>query len=171
MTQKEIQWLAGFLEGEGCFFTSPTGSPGVKALSTDRDVMEKYGGLINRPVRGPYADNRGHKDRWEVNLYGQPAADLMTLLLPHMGLRRSEKIKEVIASASLRQLKQGIRDKQATCHPKLKRYHKDGYCRNCYEKWRRQRTAKRMKTIEEKSSGLSSHPKSLQTRSTTNTSV
>ena len=167
LTRIQLGWIAGFLEGEGCFLTSPTGSPGIKVLSTDRDVLVKYGGWVDRPVRGPYGDNRGGKDRWEVNLYGQPAADLMALLLPYMGERRSAKIRVVLDAASIRQLKQGIREMQATCHPKQKRYYKDGHCRNCYEKWRRARVAKRMETVaalkEQEDNGLPPHTKSLQT--------
>lgn len=98
-TQEDIAWVAGFLEGEGCFFTSPTKSPGVKVLSTDRDVLAKYAALVGKQVKGPYADNRGHKDRWEVNVYGLTAVKLMDYILPWMGERRQAKIEEVLHKA------------------------------------------------------------------------
>lgn len=158
LTSIEIAWLAGFLEGEGCFFTSPTGSPGIKVLSTDQDVMAKYSALVQRPVRGPYKDNRGHKDRWEVNLYGQPAIILMGRLVPHMCERRSKRIMGVIGAAQHRELKQGVRQKRAFCHPRLMRYHSDGSCRNCYEIKRRER----------KVHGLLEHTQSLSAGSPSN---
>jgi len=140
MTELEIMWVAGFLEGEGCFFTSPTNSPGVKVCLTDKDVLDKYGKLIDRPVKGPYSDNRiGYKVRWEVNLYGKPAIVLMQSILPHMGGRRSIKIQKIIVDANNHELKRpiSVRSLNATCHPEKKRYHSDGRCHNCYERDRR----------------------------------
>lgn len=136
----DIAWIAGFLEGEGCFATGASGSPMVKVVSTDRDVLEHYGSLVLRPVRGPYIDDRARrKPQWEVNVCGRKAIALMAVLLPYMGLRRAKKIRTVLADAATRELKRPIRIRSlaATCHTDLPRYHTDGRCRNCYERDRR----------------------------------
>lgn len=168
LTVDEICWLAGFLEGEGCFFTSPTGSPAVKTLSTDFDVLARYSELVKRPVRGPYKDNRGHKDRWEVNLYGEDAVELMLLLLPHMGLRRSNKIRGILEAAKTRKLKKLVRDarprvkfQMALCHVNRPRYHSSGQCHSCYSTERKRR----------KRDGLFAYPQSLSLGSSGNTRV
>lgn len=134
----DIAWIAGFLEGEGCFFIAPTGSPGIKVLSTDRDVLVKYGAFVRRDVRGPYRDRRtlrngnAPKARWEVNLYGRPAITLMKRLRPYMGTRRLAKIELVIATADGRALKLYVRHMKATCHKDRQRYHSSGLCHSCY---------------------------------------
>ena len=139
MTDQEKGWLAGYLEGEGCFLTSPTGSPGIKVCATDFDVVEKYGNLVHRPVRGPYADKRGFKQKWEVNLYGENSIKIMKIILPLMGERRKMKISEIIRDSEQKILKHAVSVKsmQSICHHSLKRYHSSGECRNCYERRKR----------------------------------
>lgn len=143
MNDLDLGWLAGFLEGEGCFFMSPTKSPGIKVCSTDLDVLQRAAALMERPVCGPYQDKRGNKPRWEVNLYGAPCLKVMEMLLPHMGVRRSHTILGVIEKArlldTLRESRKAnaVKRQRAVCHPERPRYHSSGQCRNCYQNQRR----------------------------------
>ena len=170
LTQLEVGWLAGFLEGEGCFFTSPTGSPGIKVCLTDYDVLAKYGCLVMRPVMGPYQDNRpGHKAKWEVNLYGEDAVSLMRVLLPLMGLRRSDRIRSILEAAKLRRLKQikraqrpRVKHQMALCrHTERPRYHSSGLCHSCYSTERKKR----------RRDGLFTYPELVSPRSPANSGV
>jgi hypothetical protein len=106
MTRDELCWLAGWLEGEGCFYyaMSKGSSPRaiVQVFSTDLDVLQKAARLMGtdrftkippRKMTGnQWKSNGGHR----IQLGGDQAADLMRLLLPLMGKRRSEQIKTAL---------------------------------------------------------------------------
>jgi LAGLIDADG endonuclease len=105
MDNKEFAWVAGFLEGEGCFTVLKCNNkrfglyqyPRVTCASTDLDALQrlqKYsgiGGISNPRQRGK------DKPRWEwaASKSGQ-AVGLMKALYPYMGQRRRERIGEVL---------------------------------------------------------------------------
>lgn len=113
LSDVEIAWLAGLLEGEGCFRVAnspkrlasgrrPVLVVGLKM--TDEDVVERAVKLW--PVAGRITiEENNHKPRWaktyKATWHGQRAEDLMVLVLPYMGQRRSAKIKECLAHPSL----------------------------------------------------------------------
>jgi hypothetical protein len=95
----ELIWLAGLLEGEGCFQCDP---PNITLQMTDRDVVERamrigQSGNFMGPIP---RKNPKHKDiyRWRVSSAGDVLI-LGLLLLPHMGTRRSEAIRKMICTA------------------------------------------------------------------------
>lgn len=109
MMPLEVGWVAGLLEGEGCFSLGSRKHgdktyhyPRVQCIMTDPDVLNKlaqYVGVGN--VSGPTGYNdpkRSHyKDRYHWAIYSQNAIDLMIAIYPHMGVRRQEKIEEVLS--------------------------------------------------------------------------
>lgn len=110
MTVLDIAWLAGYLEGEGCFRIHSSlrdrpnalGSPSVKVDATDEDIIRRAASImgVNRIyTRQP---KMPRKKVYTVEAHGQRALDIMTALLPYMGVRRSVAIKEVIRIAALR---------------------------------------------------------------------
>lgn len=109
LTPTELAWVAGLLEGEGCFSIHKTTDRGklyeypiVMCLMTDLDVIQQLQRVtgIGR-VGGPYGrssrDGRPRKPqwRWAVQSKDQAAA-LMQHLLPHMGSRRQHRIRQVL---------------------------------------------------------------------------
>lgn len=73
--------------------------PIVKVGSTDRDIIDRVTTLLNVRVPEFHRRRREHwKDQWVVVLLGQPAVDVMRQVLPHMGERRSAKIREIISA-------------------------------------------------------------------------
>lgn len=99
----DIGWLAGFLEGEGCFTAPKTHRPHhprVYASSTDEDVLKyvfKITGLghLYGPC-APHPNNTwGKKPRWDWRCNGVEAAQLMRVLLPYMKKRRGQKIRQL----------------------------------------------------------------------------
>ena len=100
MTREELCWLAGWLEGEGCFFwglvkgRNPRLS--IQAFSTDFDVLQKVGALLDAPsiirMKPRHRSNGGYR----VTVEGECAAQLMRELLPLMGQRRSAKIRDIL---------------------------------------------------------------------------
>lgn len=108
MTEAETAWLAGLLEGEGCFtprksfYKTIDGSvvsyeyPLVSLRMTDRDIIEcaaKFLGNNAIIVKHPPPPD---KTVFSVEFGGSRAAELMRMILPWMGERRSAKIQEVL---------------------------------------------------------------------------
>jgi len=75
-----IDWLAGFLDGEGCFLIKGN-LPLIKVNSCNYDILCKicdvFGGKIYN--HGKAEGNR--RASWSWHLSGQPARDLAKLLL------------------------------------------------------------------------------------------
>jgi hypothetical protein len=102
LTEAEVAWLAGFLEGEGSFYMKRQRSdylmPMVKVGGTDLDTIQYAAQLLGNPAVQFERRRQAHwKDQWKVYKHGQPAVEVMKQILPWMGSRRSEKIREIIA--------------------------------------------------------------------------
>ena len=96
MTETEIAWLAGWLEGEGCFSLTSGSSPTITVAVTDKDVIERAAKLVGGKA-SPIKKYKGHvKQVYRIGLHGQKAIDVMTAILPHMGERRGTKISEIL---------------------------------------------------------------------------
>lgn len=104
MSDLELAWLAGLLEGEGTFGAYRSGAsrkfqPVIAVHMTDLDVIEKVkdttglGGKIQE-IRGTEKWKPSWK--WQARERTQTLA-LMRKLKPLMGARRQAKIEEVLA--------------------------------------------------------------------------
>ena len=103
VTEHDLYWLAGYLEGEGSFMRGSPSDPGnskISVCSTDEDVIAKVGKLFgNTPYLAKRKiSNPKHKPVWTVKKSGRDAVALMQLLLPLMGKRRHEQISKAIVS-------------------------------------------------------------------------
>lgn len=118
MTEQELGWMAGLLEGEGCFRvrSSPallaSGRRPVLTVSLamcDEDVVRRaadLGGAKMRVVEEKVS-NRRWNDRWRVTWSGADAERLMRLVQPLMGQRRAAKITECLAHPGLSHIPKG----------------------------------------------------------------
>jgi hypothetical protein len=109
MNELDLAWLAGFLEGEGCFHFSSRnlakgyiGSPCVSVYSVDEDVIVRAARLIGSPVRRVIRRTVTGKKIFGTSCAGQRAIELMATLKPRMGARRAAKIDEVLSCAAAR---------------------------------------------------------------------
>ena len=102
---RELEWLAGFLEGEGSFSWNRSGNGGtlrVEVWSIDEDVVARsvklVGAKIMRRVLTPREGIiRSIQPQFGWVLYGKHAAGLMMTLYSLMGARRKEQIKRALA--------------------------------------------------------------------------
>ena len=95
MTNVEIAWLAGLLEGEGCFSTPKRRSGFVKLGMTDKDTVVRASKLMNGKVSKSKTDHRGgRKPEYICHVHGMRARQVMELILPYMGKRRAKTIIE-----------------------------------------------------------------------------
>ena len=98
ITVKNIHWIAGFLEGEGCFCTQPFV---VQATQKDPEILYKLQILLNGMGK-IYKHSNNDIHRWYIgNIH---AASLMMTLYPLMSTKRQCEIKKALISWKSRQI-------------------------------------------------------------------
>ncbi len=112
MTALETAWLAGLLEGEGCFTLHPE-RPHIPARAfiqlyvgmTDEDVVlraaELIGGKVNVRQRHSGDSFPNAKPLFFTSVAGQKAEDVMRAVQPFMGSRRKAKITTILQQKNL----------------------------------------------------------------------
>lgn len=94
MNEKELYWLAGLLEGEGCFSrTKKTGKIFIALEMTDEDIVNKVAKIFGVKYYSITPRKEGYKISYKCRVVGRNAIKLMTLLQPLMGVRRMQKIE------------------------------------------------------------------------------
>lgn len=104
MKDIDLAWLAGWLEGEGCFLYYEQTSYSsarltIESFSTDQDVVERAARITGASVYGrqPRPEPEwSRKFGWRLHLGSEKAADLMREILPHMGERRATQIRKAL---------------------------------------------------------------------------
>lgn len=122
MAVKDVAWLAGLLEGEGCFGGKDMR---IRMNMTDRDVVVRAATLLGVDARGPYQvvepTKRGgsHKPVWRMAVYGPRAAGWMMTLYLFMGARRRQEIEEALAEWKVRRKRRSAQPtgQAPTCLP------------------------------------------------------
>jgi hypothetical protein len=103
-------WAAGILEGEGCFsiFHRKTASQNHKTLAihcemTDEDIIVRLycvfgvGNVLTRENKTTRVDGRSRKKTWIWSVQNHAGIHhVCQHILPHMGKRRTSKIKELL---------------------------------------------------------------------------
>lgn len=96
MTVKEIAWLAGLLEGEGCF-SKRKNCVTIQINMTDCDVVRKSANLVGARSVGRREDKRANcKPCFYWTIAGPRAAGWMMTVYPLMGKRRQARIRELL---------------------------------------------------------------------------
>ena len=96
----DAAWLAGLLDGEGCF-DAPRGNPRVRVKMGDLDVVLRAGELMGgtlheEPDRRPTVDGRPRTTMAVAQVNGEAAIAAMLAVLPWLGSRRSAKVTEIV---------------------------------------------------------------------------
>ncbi len=101
LSPNDLNWLAGFIEGEGYFGYNDT--PRFVVGSTDKDVIERASRILGQKItleRRRRIDFRipdtKLKDMYRISICAIKAIGWMMTLYSLMGLRRKEKIREII---------------------------------------------------------------------------
>lgn len=112
INQTDAAWLAGLLEGEGCFWSKRREHarctrqvPSLKLQMCDRDVVERVANLVGAKV----TTLRPQREHWLrtyiVKMEGHPALEVMRAVRPYMGWRRGQKIDELLSSTYAREVR------------------------------------------------------------------
>jgi hypothetical protein len=97
----DLHWLAGLLEGEGTFLAGPPSaprSPVIQFWMTDRDVIERAAVMLDSPVFLVKPRRAHWKIAYGVRVSGSRAVVWMRRLRKLMGTRRREQIDRALAS-------------------------------------------------------------------------
>jgi hypothetical protein len=99
--EQQIVWLAGLLEGEGCFSWRKVSRKKrsfrcqVRLSMTDEDIVGRAASIMGAKTVWSY-QHPGRKNLFTAVIDGEVAASVMRQVLPFMGQRRSAKIEEVL---------------------------------------------------------------------------
>ena len=103
MRKKDLYWLAGLIEGEGCFTTvskkykykTITYAKFVIAMC-DEDIIIRAANLLNTGYYTEPKPNKDHNTQYRIQLVGKKAIPIFNLFRPHMGQRRKDRIDEIL---------------------------------------------------------------------------
>lgn len=101
ITDRDLYWLAGLLEGEGSFLKGPPprpNSPAVSCQMTDEDIICRVAKIVGVKYHRVARRNKRWKPAFSVKLNGDRAIALMKRLRSLMGLRRQKQIDDAINS-------------------------------------------------------------------------
>lgn len=93
---RDLHWLVGVIEGEGCIDLHSNKYPRIRVTMCDRDVVGRVASLFGTQVRLTL-NKAPAKPTWTARVQGPAAAEILREILPHMGTRRSAKIAEVLS--------------------------------------------------------------------------
>jgi hypothetical protein len=102
LSLRNIEWIAGLLEGEGCFSLTPSrpGSASIVLGMTDHDVVQRFAGHLGCKVRttqpGNTALGKKRKPVYLTTVASTKAVGLMMTIYPLMGFRRKTRIREIL---------------------------------------------------------------------------
>lgn len=101
-TEVERAWFAGLFEGEGSI-SFPRKSPSLSVAMTDEDVVRRAQAIVGAGnVTGPYLPPKlqggYHKPVWRWSVGGSKAAAVLLWIYPYLGIRRRERIEEVVGA-------------------------------------------------------------------------
>lgn len=108
MYASNVMWLAGLLEGEGCFQCDSllntkklNPRPRIQLMMTDEDIVSK----VAKQFETSYWKLKKKENRKQVYgtaITGARAAEWMRILKPYMGQRRQLKIQEILNKWNLK---------------------------------------------------------------------
>lgn len=104
MEENEKYWLAGILEGEGSFLRGPPSSPNQPRIAlqmSDKDIVERVAELFNvNYIHENIPDEENWSTVYRITVKGSNAVEIMRLVKPIMGERRTQQIEDAINSYS-----------------------------------------------------------------------
>ena len=95
---RQIEWIAGLLEGEGSFTVDGLTTPRLRLGMTDLDVVERAQKILHTNAHISIRDDRrgSRKRMYNLDISGTLAASWMMILYPLMGDRRQQCIHKII---------------------------------------------------------------------------
>lgn len=128
---RDILWIAGLLEGEGCFTWSQHAAH-IRLAMTDEDVVARAARILGTTsLRSRPPGARGKRRVYLTQLCGRRAIGWMLTLYPLLALRRRERIRTVLAEWRSRPAKRRAIGLCARCAVRLRMFQRN-VCRGCH---------------------------------------
>lgn len=131
----DLEWMAGFLEAEGCFHYSKSKHLNVSAGQVQAEPLERLQVMLGGGL-GKYVDSRGHANdihRWSA--VHSRAAGIMMTLYPLMSPKRQAEICRALDGWKSQRPAQKLRTHCLQGHPlsgdNLYMHGDKRYCRTC----------------------------------------
>lgn len=99
LDRTDLAWLAGLLDGEGCFDT-PRGNPRVRVKMSDHDVVLRAADIMSARTYPEIVE--GRKPLLVAQVTGKQAVAVLRAILPFLGARRTTKATEIILAFQVR---------------------------------------------------------------------
>ncbi len=95
--REDAAWLAGLLDGEGCF-DNPRGNPRIRVKMSDLDVVLRAASIMDATTFAEIDYRPNRKPLLVAQTTGDNAIRVMRALLPWLGSRRSAKVTEIVTA-------------------------------------------------------------------------
>jgi len=99
LTDFELGWLIGIIEGEGTIFVERYGYPRIKVSMTDKDTIIKVASLLQSSMVKDDWHKRHYPQKqiqWKTSISGVKAAKWIRLIYPFMSKRRQKQIEKAL---------------------------------------------------------------------------
>ena len=123
---RDIIWLAGLLEGEGCFMLEKGKYLSISLRMTDEDIVVRAAILMKSTVYR-------YKNTWVTKFSGARTVGWMMTLYPLLGKRRKEKVALIIKFWRTHLYRLPICRLMSKCHLDRVVYALN-LCKSCYYK-------------------------------------
>lgn len=103
ISANDLLWLAGLLEGDGCFHLGldkrylNAARPSVSLKMVDEDVVKRVSSLFGVGYFSSKIRPAHHQKTYATIIRDRKATSLMRLIYPFMGIRRQEKINDILS--------------------------------------------------------------------------
>lgn len=101
MTPEQAAWLAGLLDGEGCF-DAPRNNPRIRVKMSDHDVIIRAADLMDASTHLETPGRHGYKPLMVAQITGARAVAVMRAVLPLLSARRTAKATSLITAYAAR---------------------------------------------------------------------
>jgi|SRR6185369_2741093 len=94
ITVKEIAWVAGIIEGEGCIRFN--GTPKITIKMCDKDIIERLAKIFGKPVYSHLSNNKIYSSQYAVYVTSVSAVEWMFTVYSFLGIRKRKQVDDAI---------------------------------------------------------------------------
>lgn len=104
--REDAAWLAGLLDGEGCFDTV-RGNPRVRVKLSDFDLVIRAASLMDATTHETRPDNLNHRPLLTAQITGEQAVRVMRTILPWLSSRRAARVTQIVSDYNRKMVRDG----------------------------------------------------------------
>lgn len=99
-TSRDLEWAAGFMEGEGCFTcVRPGGNARANAAQVNKEPVQRLQNMFGGSLTLYAPRNSKHSEIWRWQVCGARARGVMMTLYSLLSVRRKQQIRRALGLA------------------------------------------------------------------------